>query len=81
MARDPDLRAHLVQAAREEGDHLTVWCEARLHELGSHPSVLNPFWYAGAFSIGATAGLIGDRLSLGFVVETSARWKAIWANT
>jgi ubiquinone biosynthesis monooxygenase Coq7 len=69
VARDPAVRAHLTHAAREEGDHL-AWCEARLHELGSRPSVLNPFWYAGAFSIGAAAGLIGDRLSLGFVVET-----------
>jgi ubiquinone biosynthesis monooxygenase Coq7 len=69
VARDPEVRAHLTHAAREEGDHL-AWCEARLHELGSRPSVLNPFWYAGAFSIGAAAGLIGDRLSLGFVVET-----------
>lgn len=69
VARDPEVRAHLTQAAREEGDHL-AWCEARLHELGSQPSVLNPFWYAGAFSIGAAAGMIGDRLSLGFVVET-----------
>lgn len=69
VARDPEVRAHLTQAAREEGDHL-AWCEARLHELGSRPSVLNPFWYAGAFSIGASAWLIGDRLSLGFVVET-----------
>ena len=69
VARDPALRAHLVQAAREEGDHL-AWCESRLGELGSRPSLLNPFWYAGAFAIGASAGLIGDRLSLGFVVET-----------
>lgn len=69
VARDPEVRAHLTQAAREEGDHL-AWCEARLHELGSQPSVLNPLWYAGAFSIGAAAGMIGDRLSLGFVVET-----------
>lgn len=69
VARDPSVAAHLMQAAREEGDHL-AWCEARLHELGSRPSVLNPFWYAGAFAIGAGAGLVGDRLSLGFVVET-----------
>lgn len=69
VARDPSLRAHLLQAAREEGDHL-AWCEARLHELHSQPSLLNPLWYAGAFAIGAGAGLIGDRLSLGFVVET-----------
>lgn len=69
VARDPEVAAHLTQAAREEGDHL-AWCEARLHELGSRPSVFNPFWYAGAFSIGAAAGTIGDRLSLGFVVET-----------
>lgn len=69
VARDPDLRAHLLQAAREEGDHL-AWCEARLQELQSRPSLLNPLWYAGAFAIGAGAGLVGDRLSLGFVVET-----------
>lgn len=69
VARDPELRAHLLQAAREEGDHL-AWCEARLQELHSQPSLLNPLWYAGAFAIGAGAGLVGDRLSLGFVVET-----------
>lgn len=69
VARDPAVAAHLMQAAREEGDHL-AWCESRLAELGSRPSVLNPFWYVGAFAIGAGAGLIGDRLSLGFVVET-----------
>lgn len=69
VARDPAVAAHLLQAAREEGDHL-AWCEARLSELGSRPSLLNPCWYAGAFAIGAGAGLIGDRLSLGFVVET-----------
>lgn len=69
VTRDPDLRGHLLAAAHEEGDHL-AWCEQRLDELVSRPSVFNPFWYGGAFAIGATAGLIGDRLSLGFVVET-----------
>ena len=69
VARKSELREHLLQAAREEGDHL-AWCDSRLHELDARPSVLNPLWYAGAFSIGASAGLIGDRLSLGFVVET-----------
>ena len=69
VARDTSLRAHLLAAASEEGDHL-AWCEQRLSELDSRPSVFNPLFYGGAFSIGATAGLIGDRLSLGFVVET-----------
>jgi ubiquinone biosynthesis monooxygenase Coq7 len=69
VARDPALRAHLLAAAREEGDHL-AWCEQRLTELDSRPSLFNPFWYGGAFAIGASAGVIGDRLSLGFVVET-----------
>lgn len=69
VARDVGLREHLLQAAREEGDHL-AWCEQRLSELSSRGSVLNPLWYAGAFAIGAGAGLVGDRLSLGFVVET-----------
>jgi 3-demethoxyubiquinol 3-hydroxylase len=31
---------------------------------------LNPLWYAGSFAIGAVAALLGDRMSLGFVVET-----------
>jgi 3-demethoxyubiquinol 3-hydroxylase len=59
----------LLQAAREESDHL-AWCETRLQELGSQPSVLNPLWYCGSFAIGVLAAATGDRTSLGFVVET-----------
>ena len=39
-------------------------------ELGSRPSHLNPLFYAGAFAIGATAGAISDKISLGFVAAT-----------
>jgi ubiquinone biosynthesis monooxygenase Coq7 len=56
-------------AAIEEGDHLS-WCRQRLSELDSHPSYLNPLWYAGSFCIGMAAGMIGDKWSLGFVAET-----------
>ncbi len=63
------IRAWLLEAAREEADHL-AWCEARLMQLQSRPSVLNPLWYAGSFALGALASLCGDRTSLGFVVET-----------
>jgi ubiquinone biosynthesis monooxygenase Coq7 len=59
----------MATAAREEVDHL-AWTEARLRELGDRPSWLNPLWYAGAFTIGLLAGRAGDRVSLGFVVET-----------
>ena len=59
----------MLHAAREETDHL-AWCETRLKELGSRPSLLNPLWYAGSFGIGALAALLGDRASLGFVAET-----------
>jgi ubiquinone biosynthesis monooxygenase Coq7 len=69
FARNPEVRDFMLQAAREETDHL-AWCEARLTELGSRPSVLNPLWYAGSFGIGALAALLGDRASLGFVAET-----------
>jgi ubiquinone biosynthesis monooxygenase Coq7 len=62
-------RDMLLRAAREEADHL-AWCATRLRELESRPSLLDPLWYAGSFAIGALAGLLGDRLSLGFVVET-----------
>lgn len=67
--RNAALRAQLEQAAREETDHL-AWTQSRLDELGSHPSLLNPLWYAGAFTIGLVAGRISDRVSLGFIVET-----------
>jgi ubiquinone biosynthesis monooxygenase Coq7 len=69
FARKPEVREFMVRAARDETDHL-AWCESRLKELGSQPSVLNPFWYAGSFGIGALAALLGDRTSLGFVAET-----------
>jgi ubiquinone biosynthesis monooxygenase Coq7 len=69
MARSDATREMLLRAAREESDHL-AWCETRLKELDSRPSLLNPLWYAGSFAIGALAALMGDRASLGFVVET-----------
>ena len=64
-----DLRLRLDEAAREETEHL-AWTERRLDELGTHPSLLNPLWYAGSFAMGALAGLAGDRWNLGFLSET-----------
>lgn len=75
VARDPQTRAHLLEAAAEETDHL-AWCADRLDELGDRPSLLNPLWYSGAFAIGAVAGVLSDRLSLGFVVETERQVEA-----
>ena len=73
---DPVLRQHLDAAAREETDHL-AWTRQRLDELGDRPSLLNPLWYAGAFGIGWLAGRVGgDKLSLGFVVETERQVEA-----
>ena len=69
VARSPEIREHMLEAAAEERSHL-AWCEARLRELDSHPSRLDPLWYAGSFTIGVLAGLAGDRWSLGFVEET-----------
>lgn len=73
--RNAALRAQLEQAAREETDHL-AWTQSRLDELGARPSVLNPLWYAGAFAMGLVAGRIGDRVSLGFIVETERQVEA-----
>ena len=67
--RNPALRAHFERASAEETDHL-AWTRQRLAELGDRPSLLNPLWYAGAFGLGLLAGRFGDRVSLGFVVET-----------
>jgi ubiquinone biosynthesis monooxygenase Coq7 len=59
----------MEQAAQEEIDHL-AWCKDRTETLGTHTSYLDPFWYAGSVTIGAIAGLAGDKWSLGFVNET-----------
>ena len=71
-ARLDEVRGAMEHAAIEEFDHL-AWCEQRLLELRDRPSVLGPVWYAGAFLLGAGAGLAGDRWSLGFVSETEAQ--------
>jgi ubiquinone biosynthesis monooxygenase Coq7 len=71
-ARDETVKAAMQQSAAEEADHL-AWCEARLGELGTRPSVLNPLWYLGSFVIGVAAGALGDRASLGFIAETEAQ--------
>ncbi len=69
VARDARVRNALMAAAREEEDHL-AWCGERLAELDSRPSVLNPLWYGMSFALGAATGLMGDKISLGFVAAT-----------
>ena len=64
-----EVRTSMEEAAEEEIDHLD-WCEERLTDLDSGPSMLNPLFYAMSFAIGAAAGLAGDKWSLGFVAET-----------
>ena len=68
-ARDPVVQQKLQQAAQEETEHL-AWTAKRVHELGGHLSVLNPFWYTGSLAFGAIAGVLGDRWNLGFLAET-----------
>ena len=75
VARDPATRAHLLDAAQEETDHL-AWCADRLRELDSRPSLFNPLWYASSYALGALAGLRGDGWSLGLVVETERQVEA-----
>ncbi len=69
VARDPEVEDQMQKAADEEFDHL-AWCEQRLDELDEQPSRLSPVWYAGAFTIGALSGALGDKWSLGFIAET-----------
>jgi ubiquinone biosynthesis monooxygenase Coq7 len=75
VARDAQTREHLLEAAQEETDHL-AWCGERLQELDSRPSLFNPLWYAGSYTLGALAGLRGDGWNLGFVVETEHQVEA-----
>lgn len=65
----PSVRKEMEHAAEEEIDHL-AWCKQRLEQLNSSPSVLNPLWYGLSFGLGAGAGLISDKMSLGFVAAT-----------
>jgi ubiquinone biosynthesis monooxygenase Coq7 len=74
-ARSDDVRDKMAEAAHEEEDHL-AWCAERLDELDSHPSRLNPLWYAGSYTIGAVAGFAGDPWSLGFVEATERQVEA-----
>lgn len=68
-ARAPELQAVLKRAAQEETEHL-AWCEQRIEALGGHKSLLNPLFYTGALALGALAGSLGDKWSLGFLAET-----------
>ncbi|MGD2008482.1 MAG: 2-polyprenyl-3-methyl-6-methoxy-1,4-benzoquinone monooxygenase [Cellvibrionales bacterium] len=71
-AKTAGTRSEMQEAAQEEIDHL-VWCEQRLDELGARPSALNPLFYGASLAMGAVAGLIGDKVSLGFVHATEER--------
>jgi ubiquinone biosynthesis monooxygenase Coq7 len=68
-AKNAATHSAMQQAAREETEHL-AWCESRIHELGGRTSMLNPLFYAGSFTLGAIAGALGDKWSLGFLEET-----------
>jgi len=68
-AKDKNVQNELKHAAEEENDHL-AWCKKRVTELGQQTSIFDPLWYAGSLAIGATAGLAGDKWSLGFLAET-----------
>ncbi len=74
-ARDESTRAQLHQAAAEEYDHL-CWCQERLDDLDAKPSIFNPFWYAGSFTLGSLAAAFGDPVSYGFVIETERQVEA-----
>ncbi len=74
-AKLPKVRQSMERAAQEENDHL-AWCESRLRALENRKSLLNPFWYASSFLIGAAAGVAGDKWSLGFVAETEHQVEA-----
>jgi len=75
VAKDVAVQKLLLTAASEEHDHL-AWCEARLTRLGGSSSRLSPFFYAGSFGLGVVSGLLGDKWSMGFLVETEQQVEA-----
>ena len=68
-AQDEKVKIQMQRSAQEEQAHL-AWCEKRLTELDDHRSALTPVWYLGSYAIGAFAGILGDKWSLGFISET-----------
>ena len=68
-ARNEAVQQTLMQAAREETEHL-AWTERRIAELGGRKSLLNPLWYGGSLAIGILAARFGDGVNLGFLAET-----------
>ncbi|HEX5515396.1 MAG TPA: 2-polyprenyl-3-methyl-6-methoxy-1,4-benzoquinone monooxygenase [Gammaproteobacteria bacterium] len=74
-ARSDEVKRLMQESAAEENDHL-LWCERRLEELDSRTSYLNPFFYIGSLTLGAVAGLAGDKWSLGFLAETERQVEA-----
>jgi 3-demethoxyubiquinol 3-hydroxylase len=75
VANSSETRALLLDAAKEERDHL-AWCQSRLDELGGTTSRLNPLFYAGSFLLGVASGVLGDKWSMGFLVETERQVEA-----
>lgn len=71
----PNIKAALEAAAREETEHL-AWTETRIAELGGRKSLLNPLWYGGALAIGVLAGRFGNAWNLGFLAETERQVEA-----
>lgn len=69
LCEDEGTKRLLHAAAQEEVDHL-AWCQQRLNELGSRPSLLNPLWYGGSFLLGVMAAKAGVPRNLGFMAET-----------
>ena len=75
VAKTPATKSLLASAAAEERDHL-AWCQSRLNDLGGQSSRLAPIFYAGAYGFGVVSGLLGDKWSLGFLVETEQQVEA-----
>ena len=69
FTQTPAISEQFSHSGIEEEDHL-AWSAQRITELHSRPSLLNPLWYAGAYTCGVIAARCGDAASLGFVVET-----------
>jgi len=69
VSRSDKTRKLLQKSCEEETDHV-AWTKNRLDELQGKISYFNILFYGNSFLIGAIAGLMGDRWSLGFVSET-----------
>ena len=63
------LQPYLLHSSFEEREHLQ-WCFKRIEQLNGRQSYMNVPYFLASFKLGFCMGLLGDKVSLGFIHAT-----------